>query len=160
MKQLRWTTNVEQADYMRGRVAENLARSARNQNEQWAANRLSETPYRWKPQAQWGYRIFDFWCQFLGVAVEIDGPDHDPEYDAYRDEYNFRRSGIVVLRVRNKNEQDMDDAIAMLDRIEGWTARRLDMGLSADTKEERRANVNLPDDRKLLMEYLTARQTY
>jgi len=154
MKQLRWTTNKEQADYMRGRVAENVARSAKNPNEQWAAERLSVTPYKWKPQAQWGYRIFDFWCEFLGVAIEIDGPDHDPDYDSYRDEYNFRRSGVVVLRVRNKNEKDMDSAIATLDRIEAWTTRRFNMGLMSNTKEEKRKNVNLPDNRKLLREYL------
>lgn len=140
---------------MRGRVAENTARSARNPNEQWAAERLSATPYRWKRQAQWGYRIFDFWCAELGVAIEIDGSNHDPDYDAYRDEYNFRRSGVVVLRVRNKNEKDMDSTIAALDRIESWTTRRLNMGLTSNTKAEKRQHVNKPDDISLLREYLT-----
>ena len=97
MKKLRYITNAEQSAYMRQRKAECMARSPKNRAENWAADRLKTTGKKWKHQAVWGYRIFDFWCRELGCAVEIDGKNHKEDYDSYRDEYNFRRSAIVVL---------------------------------------------------------------
>ena len=154
MKPLRWVTSREAHAYMRERAEQNKALSKNNPNEQWAKARLDNTPHKWTAQAQWGYRIFDFWCARLGVAVEIDGREHDPEYDAYRDEYNFRRSAVVVLRVRNRNESDMQRVIQALGKISTWADRRESMGLLAHTKKERREYVNLPDSRHCLQEYL------
>lgn len=139
---------------MRMRAEQNKDRSRHNKNEQWAKDILDSTGYKWTPQAQWGYRIFDFWCAKLGVAVEIDGPEHNADYDGYRDEYNFRRSAVVVIRVRNTNDQDMQKAISMLGRIGTWQDRREQMGLLSHTKAGRRKYVNLPDDKKCLQEFL------
>ena len=55
----------------------NLARARLNPNENWMLKKLREqTPYKWSRQVLWGYRIFDFWCDKLGFAVEVDGPEH------------------------------------------------------------------------------------
>lgn len=80
--------------------------------EEWAWKRIRKTGGKWERQAIWSCRIFDFFSIKRGIAVEIDGDTHNPTYDAIRDEYNFFRSGIVVLRVRNFNEADLDAAIA------------------------------------------------
>jgi hypothetical protein len=73
--------------------------------------------------------LFDFWCATIGVAIEVDGPEHDAKRDAYRDEYNLRRSGIVVLRVHNRNEQDAADAIASIATADTWKERRERFGI-------------------------------
>lgn len=154
MKPLRWPTEREEAAYMRMRKEENIARSKDNPNELWMASRLVLVGHQWSRQATWGYRIYDFWCHELGVAVEVDGPEHDYEYDHHRDEYNFRRSGIVVLHVRNLNEQDVLHALIRISKLNTWEQRRHQLGLDAHTKKGRRVLVNYPDDISLLDEYL------
>ena len=138
MKPLRWPTNADEAAYMRQRKQENTDRSVFNGNENWLAQKLESSGRKWTRQANWGYRIFDFWCHELGIAVESDGPEHNSTYDAHRDEYNFRRSGIVVLRVRNRNEVDVCAALAMIAKAETWKERRGTLGLDANTKAGRR----------------------
>jgi very-short-patch-repair endonuclease len=138
MKPLRWATNAEQAAYMRGRKDQNLTRALSNSNENWLFARLEATGFKWTRQATWGYRIFDFWCHELGIAVESDGPEHDRQYDAHRDEYNLRRSGVLVLRVRNKNEEDVAVAISAIAEAKTWRDRRARLGLDAHTKAGRR----------------------
>ena len=44
--------------------------------------------------------IADFYCHSAALAVEVDGPIHDPEYDAERDRI-FATRGILVLRFTN-----------------------------------------------------------
>lgn len=138
MKPLHYATTAGTHAYMRGRQAENKAASACNQNENWFAAKLNETAEKWTRQTQWGYRLFDFWCHELGIAVEIDGREHDPRYDGYRDKYNYLRSGIVVLHVRNRNEEDAARALEFIAKSESWAARRHRLGLDQPTKKSRR----------------------
>lgn len=116
---MRWPTTRETHAYMKSRQDQNAARVVAN--EDWMATKLP----RWTRQAEWGYRLFDFWNARLGCAVEVDGPEHDPNYDQYRDEWAFRRSAIVVLRVRNRNEQDADHAILTIGKLGTWIDRKL-----------------------------------
>jgi hypothetical protein len=83
--------------------------------------------------------------------VEIDGPTHDPEYDAYRDEYNFRRSGIVVLRVRNRNEHDMSRAIVTIASLGLWSKRRKELGIEGNRKDRRRLSETVYDGKNSLL---------
>lgn len=138
MKPLRWPTNKRQADYMLGRQKQNQLRASRNPNELWLFDHLKTTGHRWSSQARWGYRIFDFWCHDLGIAVESDGPEHRPDYDAYRDDYNLRRSGILVVRVRNKNEGDLAEALKVISTACTWEQRKITLGIKANTKAGRR----------------------
>lgn len=154
MKPLRWQTNHEQAEYMRQRKAENVLRTKDNPNELWMAEKLKSTGFRFNRQATWGYRIFDFWCAVLGVAVEVDGLEHDAAYDHYRDEYNFRRSGLVVLRVRNRNETDAARALQLIAKAGTWKERRHILGLDESTKKARRKWTDLPENVSLLDRYL------
>lgn len=159
MKPLRWTTNHEQAEYMRARKAQNLAASLQNSNENWFWEKLKSEPHKWSRQVTWGYRVFDFWCHELGAAIEVDGPDHDPDYDSYRDEYNFRRSGLVVLRVRNGNELDAEEVLTLLPKLGNWKARRSLLNLDSHTKKDRRALAQLPRFPSLLEKYLAERRS-
>jgi len=130
MKKLRWPINSEQAQYMEMRKQQNLVIAKRNPNENWMYEKLQTTGYNWSRQSKWGYRLFDFWCHYLGIAIEVDGNSHNKRYDKIRDEYNYNCSGILVLRVRNKNE---DDAKRIMDIIkastDNWNDRRINLGL-------------------------------
>lgn len=128
-KPLRWPTNSEKHAYMKKRQQQNRSRTLENVNENWLADILAKTDYKWTRQAIWGYRIFDFWCHELGIAIESDGPEHNKEYDAYRDKYNFQRSGIIVIRVKNKNEEDAKKALEIISKSETWLKRRENLGL-------------------------------
>ena len=73
--------------------------------ECWMYKKLvTRTGWNWTFQAIWGWRLFDFWCRDIGVAVEVDGPEHDTEWDSVRDRSNFKKSAIIVLRVPNFDE--------------------------------------------------------
>jgi very-short-patch-repair endonuclease len=137
MKHLRRPTNADEQRYMLSRMRENRELSAANHNENWLYGKLKLTGFKWTWQVVWGYRIFDFWCHELGIAVECDGPEHRADYDAYRDEYNYRRSGIVVLRVRNRNEEDAALALAFIGWADTWIQRRRNLGIGRMTEANR-----------------------
>jgi len=119
---MRTAVTKEQAAYMKARQKEN--RSKTSPAEEWAERRLRQTGLKWTRQAVWGCRLFDFWCGHLGVAVEVDGPEHNPAYDAVRDGHNLNRSAIIVLRVANFDDQRMDEIIATLPTLQTWGERR------------------------------------
>jgi very-short-patch-repair endonuclease len=97
--------------------------------EHWAELRLRETGLKFNKQTQWGYRLFDFWNDPFGVAIEIDGKEHNIVKDQSKDEFNFNRSAIIVLRVKNFDESDMDLAIKKILALDSWMSRREKMGL-------------------------------
>jgi very-short-patch-repair endonuclease len=152
MKQLNWVTTSESHAYMRMRQDQNLRAALSNENENWMADLLGA---EWKRQAIWGKRIFDFWNALLGIAIEVDGTEHDSEYDCYRDEYSFRRSGIVVLRVRNGNAEDAEKAIRFVKSADLWSVRKERLGIAGDTKAIRRSLAILPYPPSLLQKFVT-----
>jgi very-short-patch-repair endonuclease len=145
VKPLRFPTKKEESDYMRMRQDQNLARARSLKSENWffegyLASLPTERRFKFTRQASWGYRLFDFWFHDRGAAVEIDGPEHNAARDAYRDKYNFLRSGIIVLRVRNFNDDDAVRAVENLQRECAWQERRAAMGLltAASSRRGRR----------------------
>lgn len=121
--------NAEQHAYMAMRQEQNVIASKHNPNELWMASLLERTSHKFNRQRRWGYRIFDFWCSELGVAVEVDGLEHRPEYDRMRDDHHYNRSGILVLRARNRNEEDAREVLARIATARTWNERRLALGL-------------------------------
>ena len=111
---MRWPTNKEQHAYMKLRQKEQLLKARWNPAEVWMYKKLLSTGLSWRRQAQWGYRLFDFWCAKLKIAIEVDGTSHNADYDAFRDSYNLKRSKILVLRVRNYNEEDAEKALKII----------------------------------------------
>lgn len=141
-------------EQLRQYKAENFARSLKNPNENWLAALLAETAWQFNRQCLMGDRIFDFWSKELGVAIESDGKGHDPEWDYQRDEWNFRRSAIVVLRVRNRNLADASKAIALLPRLGTFSERRGFL-FKKEAKASLMRFTALPDRPSLLECYLT-----
>jgi very-short-patch-repair endonuclease len=129
LKPLRYPTTREMSEYMRMRQKQNNARGLTAAESMALKYLETHTPHRWGHNAMWGYRLFDFWNAQTGVAFEIDGPEHNEQYDAYRDEYNFIRSGIVVLRVKNFDMRGMAVAVDKLSTFHPWSERRQIMGI-------------------------------
>jgi very-short-patch-repair endonuclease len=139
MKPLRWPTNQEGHAYMNMRARQNREMSRSNPAEQWMARILAEqTSVQWTRQAQWGHRIFDFWCHKLGLAIEVDGKQHNHRYDAYRDEYNWRRSGIWVVRVPAFDERAAQHAVNCVQNCATWAQRRAQLGITRGYRNRRR----------------------
>ena len=124
-KNMRWVVRSDQAKYMRERQKQNKSKTV--QAEVWAKQKLKTTGHKWNRQTIWGCRLFDFWCHKLGIAVEIDGMTHNKVYDAIRDEYNFYRSGIIVLRVPNYDELAMQKALETIAKADSWEVRKVKM---------------------------------
>ncbi len=132
---MRWVTNKRQSEYMRRRQRQNRARGL-TEAERWVAQALDATGLKWTRQAWWGCRIFDFWNAELGIAVEVDGPEHCRDYDEHRDRYNYVRSGILVLRVPNFDEAALTVALNHIAKGETHAERkariRRELGLRPD----------------------------
>lgn len=151
MEPLKWATTAESSAYMRMRQEQNRERCQWSRAEAWAKGQLDQhTPHKWTRQAQWGYRLYDFWCHTLGCAVEVDGPEHCAAVDAYQDEYHFRRSAIVVLRVPNFDEAGMAAALGHIACLGWWESRREQVGAPRSGGQL----VKLPYPPHLLPDYL------
>ena len=122
-----WPLTHEQGQLMLQRQAENRARYV--PAEEWMLRKLATTGVRWTRNAQWGFRLFDFWCARLGLVVEVDGDTHVPEWDATRDKEDLERSGILVIRVPNYDEQMAARALQIIAGAEEWNERRVRLGL-------------------------------
>lgn len=130
IKHYAWPTTHEQSEHMKLRQKENLAKSKENKSENWMYEKLKKTNYKWTRQARWGIRLFDFWCHKLGIAVEVDGLEHDKNRDFGRDKTDLEVSGILVLRVRNFSETDAEKVIDFINNsTETWNERRNKFGL-------------------------------
>lgn len=123
-KKMKYLSKEEDVIYMRQRRDQCLKKSITNINENWFAEKLISANIKFNRQRIMGYRIYDFFIGSIGCAIEIDGPEHDEKYDYYRDIYNYLRSGIVIIRVRNKNKKDANEAIEFIKSLEPWPQRR------------------------------------
>jgi very-short-patch-repair endonuclease len=67
----------------------------------WWAVRRQQTGHRFRRQHPAGPYVLDFYCDSIGLCVEVDGDQHDfcTRHDRFRDEW-LARHGIVTLRVR------------------------------------------------------------
>lgn len=102
-----------------------LKAALRNGNENWMAAHLETTSHRWVRQQIAGHRIYDFFCRELGVAIEVDGEDHEPDYDHWRDLDDWRYARVLVLHVENRNEADAYRAMEEI-AVTGTWANRLE----------------------------------
>ena len=123
MKRRRPTPQQKHKSRMKRYRKQTLRVARRNPHEKWMKEILENTGLRWLPQHIFGNRIFDFFCPQLGVAVEVDGDDHSPDWDHYRDADNWWSRRVIVLRVRNHNGEDADRMLKDLPAIGQWYPR-------------------------------------
>lgn len=66
----------------------------------------------WKRQYFFGRRIFDFFHEQKGIAIEIDGASHCKNCDRVRDRYLHKKYGILTARFFNSfKPQEIEDFI-------------------------------------------------
>lgn len=53
--------------------------------------------------------------------------------DLENDKIDFDRSGILVLRVRNGNKNDIESAVMTISKSDSWNERRSRLGLKPVT---------------------------
>ena len=126
-------SNHREASHMKMRQVQNIEQSRYSRAEAWAADKLDSTGLKWTRQSIRGWRVFDFWNHRLGIAVEIDGKEHDPIKDARNDANNWKVSRIVVIRVKNFDEDDMDKALKEIAESKTWNERREEAGMKLIT---------------------------
>lgn len=156
MKALNWNTNEREAAEMRKYQAQSLGLCESNSAENWMKDMLAATGLNWTRQAIWGRRLFDFWNGEKGIAVEVDGGYHKAQrqYDRYRDEYNFRRSGVLVLRVENFDSGGAERAIRIIAAESTHRERKVKLGIHNRGHDARRVLSALPYPPSLLEQYL------
>jgi very-short-patch-repair endonuclease len=123
----------EKSDYLLMRQNQNIERSKVNKAENWFNEKLKNSKYKFSRQRRWGYRIYDFWCHQLGLAIEIDGDSHSKGWDELRDKQDFERSRIIVIRVNNFNESEAYKALEYIHHSETWNQRRTAAGMKPIT---------------------------
>ena len=99
------------------------------EKKMWQVLRRKSLGYRvHRQKIKYGY-ILDFYCPKLGVAIEIDGAQHDVAKDAQRDR-NLARWGIRTVRFANDFVLSRDafdllaDTVVALKNLEGKGVRR------------------------------------
>lgn len=119
-----WVTNKASADAMRSFKKQNLSRMVPAEME--VHKGLLFAGLRPTRQACWGKKIMDFWFADKAIRVEVDGPTHDRSKDYSVDEWFFRKSGILTLRIPNYNEDSLKAAIRVIKAEKlRWKNRRL-----------------------------------
>lgn len=119
-----WPVKQQHHAHMRKRQLQNQVSCRQSNAEAWMWAKLKTTGLKWRRQAQSGFRLFDFWNHRLGLAIEVDGPEHDSAQDAVHDATVYQQRGIVVLRVRNFHEGDARDALQAIIFADSWNERR------------------------------------
>lgn len=129
--------------HMAMRQKQNRDKGMTKAEEWFFKNYLSEmTDRKWTFQTQWQWRLFDFWNAELGVAFEIDGPEHDFIYDYGRDCLEWARSRIIVLRVPNFDDKTAARQMLLLHSIGSWKERRKSIPSTGEGKKEHKQKVN------------------
>lgn len=78
-------------------------------------NRLAGLKFR-RQQVIDGF-IADFYCHAAGLVVEVDGPIHNPTYDAERDRILGARK-LMVLRFTNEQvEEDIEGVLEQIKNV-------------------------------------------
>lgn len=127
-KPLTHAHTVDEYAVLKNRQSELLTASFKNWNENWFEQEIikywSNKRFHFNRQYLFGKRIFDFFNEHTGCAIEIDGPEHDIKYDRYRDVSVYIYEAIVVYRIRNGNKQDLKEAIQCIMGLDSWDQRK------------------------------------
>jgi very-short-patch-repair endonuclease len=87
------------------RAAELRARPTYAEELLWQYLRTKPHGYKFRRQHPFAGYIFDFYCHYLKLVIEVDGPIHEKEAVKKNDEQreNYLKSqGLLVLRFLNE----------------------------------------------------------
>ncbi len=104
--------NRDDREWIQHRAAELRREMPEAEVMLWSRLRGRALGYRFRRQYVVGRRIIDFYCPQRRLAIEVDGPTHDPSRDERGDAW-LASKGIRVLRFAN------DDVYHNLDTVLG-----------------------------------------
>lgn len=101
----------------------------------WYLKRLEKKRWiRFVRQAVRWWRIFDFWCDKLWVAIEVDWKYHEEDWKKKKDENNDRHalevSQVLVIRIKDFDSYWAREAIKKVKSLDPWWIRRKNAWLS------------------------------
>ena len=134
-------TTKEQAKHMKDMQEKNM--NTIGAAEERFNKKLLKLQDRWivfNRQRIWWTRIFDFWCDYLWIAIEIDWLTHNKSYDDRHDKYNYEVSWIIVYRIKNYDEKQADTVINNILNSDIRAIRRRNMWLILNKKREDQIN--------------------
>ncbi len=100
---------------MRRRARAQRRNPTQTEGRLWRRLRAKKLGAKFRRQHVLAPYIVDFYCPSASLAVEVDGPWHDPTLDARRDEEIARRHGVSTLRFTVLNvEHHIDDVLASI----------------------------------------------
>jgi very-short-patch-repair endonuclease len=104
--------DLDDREWIQGRAAELRAAMPDAEVILWShLRRRALDGYRFRRQYIVGRAIVDFYCTQRRLAVEVDGPTHDPMQDEARDA-GLTAKGIRVLRFANDDVyRHVDDVL-------------------------------------------------
>lgn len=119
-----WVKSKKTAGRIKQFKHENLSRFVKAEQQVYAQLLIEGLkPTR---QACWGLKIMDFWFANSAIRVEVDGRTHDKIVDYVTDEWFFRKSGIITLRIPNYDDNSLSSAIHVIKKEKlTWKKRRL-----------------------------------
>ena len=145
MRKLRFPTTKKEHEMLNARKEDLLSRSSFSKAENHALEIIKSYGLNPSRQAIWGYRLYDFWFHDKGIAIEIDGIEHDKVYDEYRDKYNYLRSGILVYRSTNFDSDRIHGVCKSIINDSSWIDRKKIMVIHGDGKKSRRKLIDDDD---------------
>src|SRR6266850_1876847 len=81
----------------------------------WQKLRCKRRGFKFRRQKVVDGYILDFYCHAAKLGIEIDGRQHDPKRDAWRDSV-IQHRGIVVMRFTN--DEVLRDGLAVVAKID------------------------------------------
>ena len=143
-------TDKERSGKMRKRKKENIIKSRYSKSENWFQKNyvkpfFEETWIKINRQSVWWTRIYDFWCCKKWIAIEIDWWYHETEKkkkkDIKYDRYNLEVSWIIVIRVKNFDEEWAKEAIERLKNSLPRKERRINLWITKIKKRREKINI-------------------
>lgn len=131
MKYYDYTVKKTHHEHMRQRQIQNRSKGMTKAEKWFYENYLNQTNMTWTFQARWGWRLFDFWNHKKGIAIEVDGPEHNKFKDLIKDEIEIKRSAIITIRVKNFDSDSSMRAIEKIISEKDWNTRRMQAGLKS-----------------------------
>lgn len=155
MKSLTWPTKKEESEFVRTLRNQKINKAKGNSYVLSIIPLFEKNLLMWTQHAIWGFRVYDFLCSEKGVVIQIQESEEDYEENIHGDEYHFRRSGLVVLRLnRDDDTSILDSYFSVADMLNSWQERKYILRLDATTRKERRWLSSKPDFPYMLPDYL------
>ena len=125
--------NMKSAVWFRSTKRKLQKQSAVNENENQVADALRREGIRFSRNSQFARRFVDFYIHAHGACIEVDGPEHNAEYDELRDMWLFKQ-GTLVFRMKNGDSERLCEIIEIIKKCSDARTRRMSISKKFSNK--------------------------